>query len=132
MNMVSDPVIELLARAGELRMQRAQLLAGNIANADTPGYTPREMDFRQALELEKQGLALAVTDEKHLPVVTPAGGEPVVYEKPDGLPGLDGNTVGLESQMTKLTENRIHYEAGLAALRKKLALLRYAAGEGGM
>ena len=130
MIVLADEVIDILQRAAELRSDRMQLLAGNVANIDTPGYLPVDLDFQKELRRYLAGSPVVRTDERHLPP-PPTDVQPEVFSDPQIQPGLDGNAVSLERQVAKIGENRMLYEATLQALRKKLALLRYAVNEGG-
>ncbi|MDR2113192.1 MAG: flagellar basal body rod protein FlgB [Candidatus Accumulibacter sp.] len=109
-----------------LRAYRQQVLAGNIANADTPHYKARDFDFAEALRQAVEGrgegsLALARTHAAHLPGT---GGE--------GLPGLryrkpvqdsaDGNTVEMDVERAQFSDNAIRYEASLAFVTHQLKM----------
>lgn len=117
-----DRVSGVLARALALRLERQHLLAGNIANANTPGYVPVDMRFDRVLEQALQG-------EPAVGAATETPPE-VVYD-PAVMPGLDGNAVALDRELAKLSENATLYHAANRALQKKLAMIRYAVGEGG-
>ena len=107
------------AQALDLLAQRQKLLAGNIANADTPGYQARDFDFAQALA-QARGQAgaggTAVTHAGHLQASgAPAGGA----QRPESLyrtaeqPALDGNTVDLDRERALFADNALRYEATL-------------------
>ncbi|RME29492.1 MAG: flagellar basal body rod protein FlgB [Deltaproteobacteria bacterium] len=130
MKILGDSLVDVLHKAAEIRQERHQIIAGNIANADTPGYVPVDLDFSRELARRIGVQTLVRTDERHLPVEAPDG-PPEVFADPVTMPGLDGNYVSLERQMAKLGSNHLAYEATVAALKKKLAILRYAVTEGG-
>lgn len=130
MKILGDTIVDVLHQAAQLRMRRTELLAGNLANVDTPGYQPVDIDFARELRLRLGGSQLRRTDARHLPAPEPRPA-PEVRVDAQVQPGLDGNTVSLERQLAKLGGNRLQYEATMAALRKKLAMLRYAVNEGG-
>lgn len=115
-----DRVSGVLAQALALRLERQHLLAGNIANANTPGYVPVDMRFERVLESALQG------EVAEAPQASPE----VVYD-PAVVPGLDGNAVALDRELAKLSENATLYHAANRALQKKMAMIRYAVGEGG-
>lgn len=128
------PTHHLLAAALRLRALRHELLAGNIANLDTPGYRPRDLDFaktlhaltfrQQAGEVQQVGGwstgMLAFTSAQPYGSVRERGGE----EK------LDGNGVDLDRELSLLMENTLLHETSLTLLARTLAGLRYAISEG--
>ncbi len=126
-----DDTASLLSRALSLRLDRAHLIAGNIANADTPGFIPVEMSFEKILGQQLKTVSGSKTSELHMPMVSGPDTPPELYYDPTGVPGLDGNAVSLDREMSKLAENTVKYNATAQALRKKLAMLRYAISEGG-
>jgi flagellar basal-body rod protein FlgB len=126
-----EATTELLSRALEIRLQRQQVLAGNVANADTPGYTPLELDFARALAAQEAEAPLARTDPRQLAGLPAQPEDAALMLAPDGVPGLDGNSVVLEREMAKQAENTMLYQAANRALLKKLGMLRYAVSEGG-
>ena len=108
--------LDFQAQALVLRSERQRLIASNIANADTPGYVARDMDFARALR-EATGQAQAVT-----PVATqaghvaPAGGaraEPqLLYARP-AQDNLDRNSVDMDRERAAFADNTVKYEATL-------------------
>jgi flagellar basal-body rod protein FlgB len=109
--------IDAHAQALELLSQRQKVLAGNIANADTPGFQARDFDFAQALaQARGQSAPMAATGRGHLG----AGGSapsalPTVqleWRTPD-QPALDGNTVDLDRERAAFADNAMRYEATL-------------------
>jgi flagellar basal-body rod protein FlgB len=106
--------------------ERHAVLAGNVANVDTPGYQPMDLE-RQPTMGDAQ--ALAATSAGHLQV---EGGPGSTVSFTDaGNPGADGNAVSLERELAKIDANRVRYAASAELAGKKLALLRYTAGDGG-
>ncbi len=112
---LSDPIINGLARAMAVHQRRHEVLAANIANVDTPGFRARETDFRAALE---QAFDAAETR------ATPRPGR--VVEDTSTPPRADGNTVDLDLQMAKLSENTGTYQTLARILGKRFGLLRHA------
>ena len=114
--------------------ERQRLLAENVANADTPGYSPRDLkpfSFEAALR-PRIGLAgLERTNPLHIAgkaLSTGAGADPFKVEAaPDSETRLDGNQVVLEEQMSKMTEARIDYESALDFYQQSLNLITTAA-----
>ena len=105
------PIIDLVGRALGIRSAYNKVIAANISNADTPGFKEKDIDFRK--ELDRQ--------------MTHSG--PVVAEENEddtlGFSSLDKNTVVMEKQVMKLTENSLYYDALVQALSKKFTLMRY-------
>ena len=126
-----DTELRFHANALNVRAQRQQLLASNIANADTPGYKARDIDFRQALQEvlggRVAGAPLARTAAAHLVPAqgasTPGAGPGPVKYRTAVQPSLDGNTVDMDVERAQFAENAIHYEANLMILNSQLKAL---------
>lgn len=109
--------------------ERHSVLAGNVANVDTPGYRPR--DLKAAPVLQAGGAAMASTDPAHLQAGATGELEGAVLSFSDGgESGADGNTVTMERELAKIDANRVRYHATSELASRRLALLRYAAGDG--
>lgn len=129
---------QLLELSTRVRAARHEVLSANIANADTPGYRPRDLDFKSLMQsaLEAKDDDLGPSDRRAGPLSPSAQDlQSMVYEPeyPDNRHGeerLDGNSVSLDRQMALMTENSLSYEASLTLLSRALAGLRYAIGEG--
>ena len=129
---------QLLELSTRVRAARHEVLSANVANADTPGFRPRDLDFqsvmRSAVE-SKDATVGASAPRIGALVAPPLDMESMIYEPefPDTRHGedrLDGNSVSIDRQMSLLTENSLAYETSLALLSRALAGLRYAIGEG--
>jgi flagellar basal-body rod protein FlgB len=115
--------------------ERQRLIAENVANADTPGYAPRDLkSFAFSASLQSQvGLAMqpAQTSAGHMAGAGPrgmgAGGKFKPVKGVDSETTLDGNAVVLEDQMIKMSEARMQYDAAIGFYQKSMALLRMAA-----
>lgn len=127
---IEDKTIKALASSLNFRQMRQDLISSNIANAETPGYKSKRIDFEEALaraiDLDDQQ-SLRAEDPRHYNV---GGGgfdnlEPSIYEDPNGIVSEDGNTVDREDELAKMAENKILYDASVALLNKKLGQLRY-------
>jgi flagellar basal-body rod protein FlgB len=128
---LEDNTLKALATSLNYRLMRNKLITSNIANAETPGYKAKRIDFEEALaraldvdETQK----LKIDDEKHFNV---GGGgfnnlQPEIYEDPNGVVSEDGNTVDREKEMAAMAENKILYDASVQLLNKKLGLMKYA------
>lgn len=136
---VFDSTLSHLERSLDVRLVRQNVLGANVANVDTPGFRPKDVDFAASMaaidgrtrfgggmdqpdmpstgELESQSTSIAAKD---LPIVdVPAGGA-----------SLDGNTVDLDRTMVAMAENALQYGASARAAGKKLAILRYVVSDG--
>ncbi|HCX32938.1 MAG TPA: flagellar basal body rod protein FlgB [Rhodocyclaceae bacterium] len=126
---VRDP-LQFHAQALALRAQRQQLLASNIANADTPHYKARDFDFRQALA-NAQGTgsappALARSAPAHLPGKGPEAPVAAMLYRTERQGSVDGNTVDLDVERAAFAENAIHYEANIGFINAYLRMLQTA------
>lgn len=108
-----DNPLNFQAQALKLRAQRAELLAGNIANADTPGYKAVDMDFAKAL-------AAATSQAARGNAAASRDAAPKVEERPAVKASLDGNTVDLDTERVNFADNALRYEATLRFINGKL------------
>ena len=123
-----DNALFFQRQALNLRAYRQQVLAGNIANADTPNYKAQDFDFETALKGAVAGrsegaLAMARTDAAHL-----NGGEAgagaaarLMYRTP-AQASADGNTVEMDVERAQFSENAIRYEAGISFITHQLKM----------
>jgi flagellar basal-body rod protein FlgB len=100
-----------------LRAERQRLIASNIANADTPGYVARDMDFAKALK-EATGSAqpapaLATSQAGHLGGVPGARAEANLLYATPAQTNLDRNTVDMDRERANFVDNSVKYEATL-------------------
>ena len=129
-----DPTIRALNQNLNLRSENQNVIASNIANADTPGYKAKAVSFEQAMReaLDTQeGVKLETDDADHFGSKGPENVQADVYDDPNGVESLDGNTVDRAGEMAKMKENQILYSASVESLRKKLGMLEYGITEGG-
>lgn len=120
-----DAQIGVHADALRLRARRGELIANNLANADTPGFKARDVDFRKALAAAGQpggALSLSTTNAAHLShganAVLPDGNGVVQYRVPMA-PALDGNTVDAQVEQAAFAENAVRYQATLSFLNSR-------------
>ncbi len=124
-----DPIIGALNTSLNLRLMNQNVISSNIANADTPGYKSKAMEFESVLR-DVLNPNPNVVEGRRLTGTEPV--EPEIYEDPNtGVESLDGNTVDRADQMAKLAENQILYDSSVEMLKKKLGMLKYAISEGG-
>ena len=125
-----DQAMQFNEAALSLRGQRQQILSSNIANADTPNYKARDIDFSRALQGAMSRTvagsastpALATTAGAHLPARgASAGGldAALLYRKPL-QPSIDGNTVEMDTERNQFADNAIRYEASLTFLSSQI------------
>ncbi len=115
LNRLTDS-LDFQGQALALRSERQRLIASNIANADTPGYQARDMNFAQALREATgaaPGRALAGTAAGHLAGQTGARGEPQLLYASASQTNLDRNTVDMDRERASFADNAVKYEATL-------------------
>jgi len=122
-----DNAFAFQEKALGLRAYRQQVLAGNIANADTPNYQARDFDFSQTLKeavagRESSSLKMATTDSQHLSAGTQSGPVRLLYSTPSQS-SVDGNTVDMDVERSKFSENAIRYEAGVTFISGRVKTL---------
>jgi len=124
-----DDYMRFNETALSLRAQRQQLLASNIANADTPNYKARDIDFSSALQGAMAASTppagvLAATAPNHLPGAGQSGdflpnGTPVQYRL-SAQGAVDGNTVDMDVERNQFADNALRYEAGVTFLNMQI------------
>ena len=130
MSLINDSTARHLEMALDLRYQRQQLLASNIANADTPNYKPMDLNFESALKSvernEAGSMGLDRTDGTHLGAAADSGhSQADVVTRPDIENTLDGNGVDLDREVSRFAENKAHYEVAVESTRRRFAILNY-------
>lgn len=107
-----------------LRSERLQILASNIANAATPGYKARDLEFRSVLADQQPttGATLRRTSSGHLSASGAAAGAQLLYRQPL-QPSLDGNTVELATEQVQFAETAIRYRSSLSFLNSRIGNL---------
>jgi flagellar basal-body rod protein FlgB len=111
-----------------LREKRGEVLAANLANADTPDYKARDLDFKSVLTQTLKSKASVSTEGSHMKLTNPehlAGqqtilGADLLYRNPQQT-SLDGNTVEAHIEQAKYAENSVQYEASLSFLKSQFA-----------
>ncbi len=129
-----DKFFGISQQALKIHSRRAEVLAGNLANADTPGYKARDIDFKAALQQVKTGMGdvtLRTTNPNH---INSAGTSPgriddvlgeMKYRIPS-QPSLDGNTVDSLKEKAAFMENALLYQTNLQFLGGKIKHLKSA------
>lgn len=122
MVMSLDSAFGIHEGALRLQSQRARILAENLANADTPGYKARDIDFQSALTAAQKDSAsgpLAQSNTRHIQPQGFVAGAEIMYRTPM-QPSLDGNTVEAQTEMSAYTDNAMRYLASLRFLNGKI------------
>ncbi len=117
-----DTALGVHAKALLLRELRSEVLASNLANADTPNYKARDLDFRVALQLARKNVALRTTDPNHFQSANADGGvagAQLAYRAAQ-QPSLDGNTVDVQTEQAEFARNTVQFEASLTFLGSRL------------
>ena len=126
-----DSYLGVHAKALGLRETRTELLARNLANADTPGYKARDLDFRAALanaEGKASGGTLRATQAGHIgaadaTALEPGSTEAFLKYRTPLAPSLDGNTVDAQLEQAAFADNAVRYQATLSFLSSKFRSL---------
>ncbi len=120
MSISFDSALGIHQKALAIRSQRAEILASNIANADTPGYKARDIDFKSTLANidNRAGNSLTRTNSKHIQISTIDNNPEVLYRTPNQS-SLDGNTVDGQLEKSAFAENAFRYQASLTFLGGK-------------
>lgn len=128
---INDKTLKALTTALNFREMRQKLITSNVANANTPGFKSKKLDFEEALAraLDVDGnMQMNVQDGRHYTVGS--GGfnnlEPEIYDDPNGVVSENGNTVDVESEMSRMAENKIMYDALVQLINKKMGIMKYA------
>jgi flagellar basal-body rod protein FlgB len=125
MDFIFDKNVDLLSRSLDLYLTRHSVISDNIANAETPYFKARKVDFETELQKSLESHDAGFIDRG------PATVKPNIYEDPEAEVGQNLNTVDMDREMSELTKNDMKYSAATTAISKKFALLKYAISEGG-
>jgi len=135
-NKLFDNIINVTKKSLDLRVKRENIISASISNIDTPGYTPMDISFdeqlKELLNKDNEEVKIEKTDKMHISdelSIDQVEGE--LFFDPHVSPNNDRNTVDLDQEMSKLSINSILYNAQVTVLNKKLAMLKYAATDGG-
>ncbi len=126
-----DRTFHFLEKSLNLRGARQGILTSNIANAETPGYSAKDLPFRQIMR-QTMGDPSTVSVQKTHPQHFPDPGS--APEKESGLPWsveTVSSGVNIDQEMTKLAENNLQYQSAVQALSKKLETIKYVISGGG-
>ncbi len=122
-----DKNVDVLSKSLDMYLLRHSVIADNIANAETPFFKARKVDFetslQRAIDTEAAGMS---TGDRGIASV-----DPIIFEDAESEVGQDLNTVDMDREMSAMTKNDIQYSAAAEAISKKFALLKYCISEGG-
>jgi flagellar basal-body rod protein FlgB len=113
-----DKSMQFQETALQLREQRQQILASNLANADTPGFKARDFNFSQALQgaLSQANASSTIGASQS---AADLGGAPLLYQVP-AQDSVDGNTVDVDVERNQFTDNALHYEASMTLITNQI------------
>lgn len=131
MDLADIPLFSMLrSRLGYLG-QRQRMIAENIANSDTPRYTPKDLkafNFQAQVQSLQMAGSPVMTQAGHMTGTVPNSGSAFkAQRKKDSETTLDGNSVVLEEETIKMADARMNYDAAIGFYQKSLGLLRMAA-----
>ena len=117
-----DSLLGPMPEALNLRARRNELLASNIANADTPDFKARDIDFRAVMRnAGDEQLKLASTQTGHIATSADTyAGIPLKYRVP-AQPSMDGNTVDMQREQAEFSKNSVLYQTTLEFLGKRFS-----------
>ena len=122
-----DDIFGAHSLALQVRSRRSEVIASNLANADTPGYKARDIDFKKLLNAAEQNtVQVSKTDQRHIqPDQELISAMELLYRTPM-QPSLDGNTVDTEQEHLAFSANALEYQVSLRFLNDKINGLRKA------
>ena len=111
--------LEVFSKAIDIRNRRNEILASNIANASTPNYKARDVDFEVELRRSLSVGPIKTSDSSHIAFPSKNLPGKVQYRKPL-QPSMDGNTVELAMEQMEFAENAVRYQTTLNFINGKL------------
>jgi flagellar basal-body rod protein FlgB len=114
-------MVNLIEKALNIRTYYHKVISGNIANVETPGYKEKDLDFRNELQKKISSGETALRDSSIEVTESVAN---------DGLKSIDGNTVNMENQIVKLTENQLMFHSLVQVATKRFSLMKFLISEG--
>lgn len=129
--MILDKIVRYFSEsthALNLRARRSEVLASNIANADTPHYKARDLDFRSALTsaMQKSDLLLTQTHDAHLDPRPAAPGSFGLQYRIPAQSSIDGNTVEVDAEVGRYSDNALRYRAAMTFINEEISHVRTA------
>jgi flagellar basal-body rod protein FlgB len=113
-----DKVLGVYENALNVRVKRAEVIANNLANADTPGFKARDIDFRAILKsATSNDLSMTETSPEHMSGAK-SQSEQLLYRNPT-QPSIDGNTVDTQREISEYTKNMMDFQANFRFLNSR-------------
>jgi len=124
MSISFDKALGIHEKALGFRAQRAEVLANNIANADTPNYKARDLDFSKVLEAQSQKnangtIALNMTNSRHIEAEGLGNGDESLMYRTPMQPSIDQNTVDAQLEQSNYAQNAVGFQASFTLLNSK-------------
>lgn len=123
MSISFDSALGIHEKALGFRSQRAEVLANNLANADTPGYKARDLDFASVLAAQadknQRSFALATTQTQHIAAEGLSTGDAGLNYRVPTQPSIDQNTVDEQIEQSNYAENAVQFQASFTLLNAK-------------
>ena len=124
MSISFDNALGIHEKALGFRAQRAEVLASNIANADTPNYQARDLDFaavlaEQSAKGARQPVGLQRTDSQHIAAEGIQLADPALRFRTPFHPSIDQNTVDIQQEQSNYAENAVQFQASFTLLNSK-------------
>jgi flagellar basal-body rod protein FlgB len=120
-----DSILGIHEAALTFRAQRMEVIAANLANADTPHYKARDVEFSSVLNGAANAVQMRTTDARHLSTAPRAAQSELKYRIPH-QPSLDGNTVETDLELARYAENAVSYQSSLMFASNRISTLRLA------
>jgi len=114
-----DRIFGIHAEALQLRAQQGEMIGSNLANADTPNYKARALDFKAALGEAKAQTTMTATQKNHIQPQGRVASAQLLYRTPNQS-SLDGNTVDTQIEQNKFAENAVRYRTSLRFISGKI------------
>ena len=125
-----DQMLNFHQQALRISEQRQQVLASNIANADTPNYKARDLDFKAALSSALgpaaasgnggNQVALETTEPGHIAGSAGSANSPALQYRTQAQGSVDGNTVNMDTERAAFAENAVYYEFNLDRISQQI------------
>ncbi|MFC3121871.1 flagellar basal body rod protein FlgB [Agaribacter flavus] len=126
-----DRLVGFHHKALQIRSDKMEVIAGNLANANTPGYKARDINFQQAMKSAQYGQTkLTTTHEKHIEASKQSQFD-IDFRIPDQPDTGDGNTVDVQKERNAFLETGMRYQSGLTLLSGKFSGMKKALSSGG-
>ncbi|MFH2045468.1 MAG: flagellar basal body rod protein FlgB [Pseudomonadota bacterium] len=131
-NLSFGNIFNLLENAIGVAHQRHNTISSNISNLETPGYKPKDIDFKaamaQAIGAESQ-IGLSKTNAGHIDPYADSGHKVEAFEEEADWNGV--NYVSIDKMINKMTENNLIYKTATEAMLRKISLIKEVIREGG-